>query len=517
MILKVISSNDCCPSPMIRTLSILLCVVLLRTETIAAQNPIGLRAGASLRGVLFGTAVDVVYIRNNSDNGQYTQQLTDNYLLIVPETELKPMSVWQGENIYNWADADFLLGTPGENGWVQENYMQIRGHNLVWAYDEWIPEWLLKSESTITPDKAKQLLSDYIHAVVGRYRGKILCWDVINEAVDDYTNTNPLNIKDSFWLRKLGLDYLKYAFIFAHEADPDVKLYYNEYGIENVGIKVNRTLALINWLRSEGAIVDGIGLQWHIDVTETITPGDGHYQSAQQFIDNGLDIMVTELDVSVPTDGGYPVNYQDLQTQANVYESMLNYVLHFAPHCKAMLTWGFTDRYSWIPWFRQDKAGAALPLDWMYLPKAAYWRMLDMMTHILPDAIYRLSPAGEPDKCLGISQDTVQLYDDGCNNAYEKWNITWLGDGTYRFSSMTDQHRVLSAYNTTASVGGVEISEWTGDQNQGWAFSDQGNNTYRVVIRTAWWRVMSVYGTSDQIGIVDGTGSTSQKWILTKL
>ena len=253
---------------MIGIVALILYLCALSGENISAQNPIGLRAGAFLRGILFGTAADVVYLRNGSDYGKYNEQINNNYLLIVPETELKPISVWQGENMYNWVDADFLLGAPGNTGWAQQNYMQVRGHNLVWAYDEWIPDWLLKAESTITPDKAKQLLSDYIHAVVGRYRGKILCWDVINEAVDDQTNTNPFNIKDSFWLRKLGPDYLKYAFMFAHEADPDVKLYYNEYGIESVGIKVNRTLALISWLRSQGAVVDGIGLQWHIDVSE---------------------------------------------------------------------------------------------------------------------------------------------------------------------------------------------------------------------------------------------------------
>ena len=93
----------------------------------------------------------------------------------------------------------------------------------------------------------------------------------------------------------------------------------------------------------------------------------------------------------------------------------------------------------------------------------------------------------------------------------------WLGDGEYRFSSVRDQKRVLGAYNTTASVGGVQTYQWTGDVNQEWAFSARGNNTYRVVIRTAWWRVMSVYGTSDQIGIIDPSSSGHQNWILTKL
>ena len=314
---------------------------LLITKTVCTQNPIGLRAGANLRGLLFGTAVRVTNLRQDIDSGQYNQEIRNNYDLLVPEGELKPRSIWQGENQYNFVDGDFLLGAPNGTGWVQQNLMQIRGHNLVWTADKWVSDWLIKEEANITSDKARQLLSDYIHTVVGRYRGKILCWDVVNEAIDNGNNTNPLNIRDSFWLRKLGPDFIRYAFQFAHEADPNVKLYYNEYAIEAGGLKATRTINLINWLRSQGVTVDGVGLQWHINVSTTITPGDEHYQSAQQFIDNRLDIMVTELDVALATRGGYPINPQDLQAQGVIYRSMLEYCLHFAPNCKAMLTWGF--------------------------------------------------------------------------------------------------------------------------------------------------------------------------------
>jgi endo-1,4-beta-xylanase len=499
----------------------LLYYCLLSSASVSAQNPIGLRASSHLRGILFGTAADVANLRQDVDSGQYNQKIKENYLLIVPENELKPQAIWRGENQYNWVNGDFLLGGPNATGWVQNNSMQIRGHNLVWARDRWTPQWLIKEEANITADKAKQLLSDYIHTVVGRYRGKILCWDVINEAIDDINNTNPFNLRDGFWFRKLGPDFIKYAFQFAQEADPDVKLYYNEYGIESVGLKATRTVNLLNWLRSQGVTVQGVGLQWHIPVSRTITPGDGHYQSAQQFVDNRLDFMVTELDVAVPTRDSSPINPQDLQTQGVVYRSMLDYCLHFSPNCKAMLTWGFTDRYSWVPSFSNDTRGAALPLDWLYLPKPAYWQMLDVMTHILDDGVYRLSPQSQPNKCLGISQNTtssdVQLYSDDCNNAYQKWNITWQGDGTYRFSSESNNNRVLGAYNTTASVGGVQTYNWSGDVNQEWAFSANGNNTYRIVPRTAWWRILTVYGTSDNIGIIDYSSASSQNWILTKV
>jgi endo-1,4-beta-xylanase len=116
----------------------------------------------------------------------------------------------------------------------------------------------LKLESTITPDKAKQLLSDYIHTVVGRYRGKIPWWDVVNEAIDDKYNTNPLNIRDGFWFRKLGPDFMKYAFMFSQEADPNVQLYYNEYAIEKVGLKA--TTRIIRKTKNEKNVTEFLPL-----------------------------------------------------------------------------------------------------------------------------------------------------------------------------------------------------------------------------------------------------------------
>ena len=313
------------------------------------QNPLGLRGASNLRGILFAAYVNYDNIRNNVDNGQYIQSIKDNYQVIELENELKYQHIWVAEDVYDFAAADFLLGAPNETGWAEQNLMQVRGHNVIWPPDMWTPVWLLKEESSITPDKAKQLLSDYIHTVVGRYRGKIPWWDVINEAIHDINTSNPFNLRDCFWFRKLGPDYLKYAFIFSHEADPDAKLYYNEYGTETVGIKATNTLNLVKWLRTEGATVHGVGFQWHINTSTTVIPGDGHYQSVRQFIENEFHIKVTELDVALPTTGGYPINPDDIQTQGVIFRSVLDFVLHFAPNCDGMLTWSFTGRYSWIP------------------------------------------------------------------------------------------------------------------------------------------------------------------------
>jgi endo-1,4-beta-xylanase len=399
--------------------------------------------------------------------------------------------------------------------------MQLRGHNLVWPGDQHLPKWLLEQESSITPDKAKSLMNDYIHTIVGRYRGKIQWWDVVNEAIADANNnSHPFNLRDSFWFRKLGPDFMKYAFTFAHEADPDTQLYYNEYGIEALGLKANRTLELISWLRSEGVTVHGVGMQWHIHVGTNVTPGDAHYQSAQQFVEHGFDFMVTELDVSIPMKDGKPIYPSNVPKQGRVYRALLQYAIHFFPKCRAILTWGFTDRYSWIPAFSNYTAGDALPLNSTYQPKPAYLQMQEELARVLTDGVYCLSPQSQSGKYLGTSDnatsDSLQLYSGECNNANEKWNIIWLADGTYRLSPMSASNRALSIYNSTATVGEVQMSNWSENVTQEWVFTSEGNNTYRVGPRNAWSRVMTVYETT-KIAVIDYSSSGNQNWILTSV
>jgi endo-1,4-beta-xylanase len=120
-------------------------------------------------------------------------------------------------------------------------------------HDEVIPSWITKGESSITTDRAKSLFISYIQAILGRYQNKIPWWVVINEAIDDTPkNGRPLNLRDNFWLRKLGKDYLNYVFIAAHEADPAPQLFYNDYNAEGMNKKSDQVLELAKWLRSEG-------------------------------------------------------------------------------------------------------------------------------------------------------------------------------------------------------------------------------------------------------------------------
>lgn len=489
----------------------------------ATSNPLGLRASSALRGILLGTAASINNLRRNSDGGQHNWYIKKNYHVIEPENDFKPMKLWRGVNNYSWIDCDWLLGATGNStGWAQQNGMQIRGHTLVWANDKNTPNWLLQQESSMSQDQAKSLMHDYIHAVVGRYRGKVPWWDVVNEAIDDSkNNSRPLNMRDCFWYRKLGQDFVKYAFIFAQQADPQAQLYYNDYNNEDMGTKSTQVLELAKWIRSQGAIIHGIGMQWHVRVSRHVKPGDQHYQNAQRIIDNGFDFMVTELDVAIPMNAGSPRDPNDEQKQGLLYRALLKYVQHFSPKCRALITWGFTDRYSWIPSFYNHTEGAALPSDWNYQPKAAYWQMQEELARVLPNGSYRLSPESHPNKCLGTYDNNgtgvvIQLYNDSCNRPNQKWTITWLDDGTYRLSPASINTRALTAYNTTTSIGTVKISDWSVNVTQEWVFSSYGKNIFRIRPRSAWWRALAVHDLIN-IGVIDFISGDNKRWIFTSI
>jgi endo-1,4-beta-xylanase len=495
---------------------------LVAVAAVWGQNPIGLKASSAIRGLTFGTAASIENLRKNADDGQFNSFILKNYQLIEPENDLKPQKLWRGENNYDWNDSDWLLGaTPQSTGWAQQNSMEIRGHTLLWATDATTPSWLLQQESSISPDKAKSLLSSYIHAVVGRYQGKIPSWDVVNEAIDDAENNGrPFNMRNGFWYRKLGQDFVKFAFIFAHEADPQAKLYYNDYNTEGMSSKANNAFQLIKWAKSQGAPIHGVGMQWHVGLWAMVYPGDQYYQNAQRLIDDGFDFMVTELDVALPMNGDNPRDPDDLEKQGAVYRSLLKYALHFSPRCRAFITWGFTDRYSWIPPFSDYRDGAALPADWNYQPKSAYWQMQEELARVLPDGTYRLAPQSQPTKSLDTYDNGIaggiQIYSTGGNAPNQKWNLAWLGDGTYRLTPVSNNARALDTYNENSVQGGVQAHGWWGGDNQRWVLSPVGSNNFRIAPRTVWWRALTVLGTSNVV-IQDYVNSGDQHWTLTNV
>ena len=323
-----------------------------------------LRVGADARGVYVGAAVDMNPFRNEA---AYRTALGREFNMLVAENAMKFDAMHPSQNTYNFTAADELVAYAEANG------MAVRGHVLVWHSQ--LPGWL--TNGAFNRDQMIAIMQDHIQTVVGRYRGRIAAWDVVNEAISD-NNGQP---RDSVWRQRIGPDYIALAFQFARQADPGAKLYYNDYEAEGSGAKSDAVFNLVSGLRSQGVPIDGVGWQWHKINGSNATVTSAHVNNAARIANLGLELTITEADVRIQL----PSTAAKLQQQANEYASLWSFCLN-TPICRGVVTWGFTDKYSWVPNFAQG-FGDALILNTTYQPKPAYTaidQLLDGGTQQLP-------------------------------------------------------------------------------------------------------------------------------------
>src|SRR5688572_15807771 len=202
-----------------RIVLLMLCLLTVSLASVASAQT--LRDAADDRGLFVGAAVNMNPFRNEPI---YTQTLGREFNMIVAENSMKFDAIHPAQNTYNFTDADALIAYAEANG------MAVRGHTLVWHSQ--LPGWL--TGGNFTRDQTIAIMRDHILTVMGRYRGRILAWDVVNEAVSD--NNGQLRT-DSFWHQRIGPEYIAMAFQFARQADPNAVLYYNDYSAEGAGAK----------------------------------------------------------------------------------------------------------------------------------------------------------------------------------------------------------------------------------------------------------------------------------------
>ncbi len=189
---------------------------------------------------------------------------------------------------------------------------------------------------------------------------------MVNEAIDDRGNP-----RETLWSQMIGPDYIEMAFRFAHEADPDAKLFYNDYNDESLNAKSNAVYALVKELKAKGVPIDGVGWQMHLVNGFRIRAE--HRENAARLAELGVDIAITELDVRTPL----PATKPALERQADAFGDVTGFCLALA-NCHTLMTWGFTDGSSWIPGFFGGY-GDALPFDAEYRPKPAWQAMHDAL------------------------------------------------------------------------------------------------------------------------------------------
>jgi endo-1,4-beta-xylanase len=328
-----------------------------------------LKAHARKRGLLAGCAVGAAELRDDT----YRKILAEQYDIVVAENAMKFGSIQPKPDTWFWDDADALVA------FAQEHKMKVRGHNFAWH--ENIPAWFA---GTVTKDNARKVLTDHILTEAGRYKGKIHSWDVVNEAIN-LDDGRPDGLRKCPWLDLIGPDYLELAYKTARQADPNAKLTYNEYGIENDhednDKKRAATLDLIKRLKAAGAPVDALGIQSHIAAAEWARYGKGLQDLIEAARNMGLEVYVTELDVNDDDQPNNDIAARD-QLIAQTYQKYLTTVLQNQA-VKAVLTWGLTDKHTWLndgkthQKKQPNRRQRPLPFDDDYKPTPAYFAMRD--------------------------------------------------------------------------------------------------------------------------------------------
>ncbi|MGA2671918.1 MAG: endo-1,4-beta-xylanase [Terracidiphilus sp.] len=319
-----------------------------------------LRAHAAARGLLYGAAVipallDVDGIAAGRATDGYTQLVAGQAGIVVAENAMKWKELRPAADTFDFSQADRLVRFAGIAG------QRVRGHNLCWH--EGLPDWF---KTTATKDNARRLLTQHIEIVVGRYRGQIHSWDVVNEAVEP-AEGRPDALRKTPWLELIGPDYLELAFQAAAAADPQAKLTYNDYGIEldtpEQEVKRGQVLLLLRRFKARGVPIHAVGVQSHLEA-DGPQPGAGLQEFIREAAKLDLEVYVTEMDVNTHRLAGGP-ELQDAAVAA-VYRSYLDMVLA-EPNVPVVLTWGITSAHSWInetdqPWARRKDGARQRPL-----------------------------------------------------------------------------------------------------------------------------------------------------------
>jgi endo-1,4-beta-xylanase len=242
----------------------------------------------------------------------------------------------------------------------------MRGHTLVW-YGA-MPDW---TKDIATAADAEHELVGHIETVMGRYAGRIKSWDVINEPIPD-DPANPSDLRPLIWRELLGDDYIALALRTAAAVDPTAQLVINEYDVEFVGDRFRRKrdalLHLVRTLKDSDVPLHGVGLQGHLR-GELEIDREGLSGFVAEIRALGLDTLVTELDVIDDRLPG-PPDVRDALAAARAHQFLA--AVHAGARPTAILTWGITDKYTWVPtWFKRKDGlpNRPLPLDVDYQPK----------------------------------------------------------------------------------------------------------------------------------------------------
>lgn len=311
----------------------------------------GAAARARAKLIPYGSAVRSGALASDA---AYRAAIVANCDIIVPEGEMKWPDVHPARGEFRFEKADALVD------FARQNRLEIRGHTLAWYGG--MPAWTLGIDSRV---EAEAELVGHIETVVSRYRGVIKSWDVVNEPLADWPE-DATSLRPSIWTSRLGPDYLPIALRATARVDPEARLVLNEYDVEFEGPRFaarrKALLELLRSLRDKDVPLHGVGLQSHLFAGRAVDH-DGLQALLAEIKALKLDVLITELDVidyELPAD----VSERDARV-AGLAATFLGSVCDVV-RPTAILTWGLSDRYTWVPTYFKRRDGMPnrpLPLD----------------------------------------------------------------------------------------------------------------------------------------------------------
>jgi len=351
---------------------------------------------------------------------------------ITAENEMKPESLLVSLGNYKFSVADEYINVAQEKGF------KVRGHTLVWHSQT--PDWFFKDEegNLVSKEELLKRMETYIHDVVGHFAGKIYAWDVVNEAIDPNQSDG---YRKSLWYKIIGPEYVEYAFKFAHEADPNAKLFYNDYNTFEPK-KRDFIYNMVTELKAKGVPIDGIGMQMHIGLGTDLRQVEEAIKLFSSIPD--IEIQMTEIDMSIYTDqSSNYMNppYNALVEQGYKFKELFEILKKYNNVISSATFWGLKDDYSWKNQTRNDWP---LLFDKDYQAKYAYWGIVEpTVLPIVPKSNSIAQGAAIP---IGMLDDSylfskpIQIFDD---QGKEKLNarIIWDENKLFIYGDVQDETR----------------------------------------------------------------------------
>ncbi|MFL5771858.1 MAG: endo-1,4-beta-xylanase [Flavisolibacter sp.] len=309
-------------------------------------------------------------------HGEDSALIVHHFNSLTAENAMKMGPIHPRENEYYWKDADSIAAFAKKHG------LKMRGHNLCWHAQA--PSWMFKNEKgdTVSKEVLLQRLKDHITTVVNHYKDRVYGWDVVNEAIDD---NDSIFYRKSQWYRICGEDFIARAFEYAHAADPKAVLFYNDYNTENPK-KREKIYQMVKKLKEAGVPINAVGLQGHWSINNPAR--EELEKSIQMFSSLGLQVQITELDVSVYAgrQGGQLVQGQRRDTttgftgemeeqQREKYKMLFDVFRQYKDKISGVTFWNLSDRYSWLD--GRGRKNYPLLFDTNRQPKKAYWDVIN--------------------------------------------------------------------------------------------------------------------------------------------